>query len=97
MHKYTNYNIIEIYINRLSTTMQIFIAIDWLERISEKYLHFKTKGCGKKIFVPHRRSIWIDVLQIYFSNYVYLKDMYKFLKEIGIIQFVSKLITFVNL
>ena len=28
IHKYTNYNIIEIYIIRLSTTTQIFIAID---------------------------------------------------------------------
>ena len=28
IHKYTNYNIIEIYINRLSNTMQIFIAMD---------------------------------------------------------------------
>ena len=77
--------------------MQIFIVIDWLERISEKYLHFITKACGKEMFVPHHRSMWIDVLRKYFSNYVYLKDMYNFLKEIGIIQFVSKLITFVNL
>ena len=29
IHKYTNYNIIEIYINRLSTTMQIFIAMNY--------------------------------------------------------------------
>ena len=35
--KYTNYNIIEIYINRLSTTTQIFIAIDYLIMMSEKY------------------------------------------------------------
>ena len=29
MYKYTNYNAIEIYINRLSTTTQIFIAMDY--------------------------------------------------------------------
>ena len=39
--KYTNYNIIEIYINRLSTTTQIFIAMDYLIMMSEKYLHFR--------------------------------------------------------
>ena len=36
IHKYTNYNIIEIYINRLSTTTQIFIAMDYLIMMSEK-------------------------------------------------------------
>ena len=30
IHKYTNYNTIEIYMNRLSTTTQIFIAMDYL-------------------------------------------------------------------
>ena len=33
--KYTNYNIIEIYINRLSATTQIFIAMDCLIMMSE--------------------------------------------------------------
>ena len=65
--------------------------------MSEKYLHFKTKACGKEIFVLYRRSNWIHILQKYFSNYVYLKDMYKNLNEIGIIQVVSKLTIFVNL
>ena len=41
IHKYNNYNIIEIFINRLSTTMQIFMAMDYLILISEKYVHFK--------------------------------------------------------
>ena len=41
IHKYTNYNIIETYINRLSTTMQIFIAMDYLITMSEKYLYFR--------------------------------------------------------
>ena len=40
-HKYNNYNIIEIYINILSLKMQIFIAIDYLILMLEKYLHFK--------------------------------------------------------
>ena len=30
IHKYTNYNIIEIYIDRLSITTQIFIAMKYL-------------------------------------------------------------------
>ena len=38
--KYTNYNIIGIYINRLSTTTQIFIAMGYLIITSEKYLYF---------------------------------------------------------
>ena len=41
IHKYNNYNIIEIYIDRLSLTMQIFIAMDYLIVMSEKYLHFR--------------------------------------------------------
>ena len=41
IHKYNNYNIIETYINRLSLTMQIFIAMDYLILMSEKYLHFR--------------------------------------------------------
>ena len=43
IHEYTNYNIIEIYINRLSTTRQIFIAMDYLRMMSEKYLYLKKK------------------------------------------------------
>ena len=38
IHKYTNYNIIEIYINKLSTTTQTFITMDYLIMMSEKYL-----------------------------------------------------------
>ena len=43
IHEYTNYNIIEIYIKRLSTTRQIFIAMDYLRMMSEKYLYLKKK------------------------------------------------------
>ena len=39
--KYANYNVIEIYINRLSSTTQIFIAMDYLIMMSEKYLYFR--------------------------------------------------------
>ena len=35
-HTYNSYNIIEIYINRLSTTTQIFIAMNYLILMSEK-------------------------------------------------------------
>ena len=41
MHQYTNCNMINIYINRLSTTTQIFIAMDYSIMMSEKYFHFK--------------------------------------------------------
>ena len=34
---------------------------------------------------------WIYLLQNYFSSYVYLNDIYKTLKGIGKIQFVSEL------
>ena len=83
IHKYTNYNIIEIYINRLSTTTQIFIAMDYLIMMSEKYLYFRKrkKAFGKGFFGPPHRSNWI----------------HENLKEIWIIQDVSKLIIFVTL
>ena len=35
IYKYTNFNIIVIYINRLSATAQIFIALDYLILMSE--------------------------------------------------------------
>ena len=40
---------------------------------------------------------WIYLLQNYFSSYVYLKDIYKTLKGIGKIQFLSELIILLNL
>ena len=43
IHKHTNYNIIEIYINRLSITTQIFIAMDYSIMMSEEYFHFRKK------------------------------------------------------
>ena len=36
IHKYNNYNIIEIYLNRLITTTQIFIAMDYLTTENSK-------------------------------------------------------------
>ena len=64
IYKYTNYNMIKIYINRLSTTTQIFIAMDYSIMISEKYFHFrkKAKEFGKDILSPLRRSNWIHKL-----------------------------------
>ena len=98
-NKYTNYNIIEICINRLSTTTQIFIAIDYLIMMPEKYLYFRKrkKTCGKDIYNPFHRSNWIHVLWKYSLNYVSTKDIYRNLKEIGTTQGFSKLIVFVNL
>ena len=62
IHKYTNYNIIEVYINRLSTTTQIFIAMDYLILMSEKYHHF--------------RKSQKHVLQKYLSNTCTHKTLY---------------------
>ena len=61
IHKY-NDNIIEIYINRLSTTMLIFIAMDYLLLMSEKYVHFRKRQNHvlRNVFSP-RISNWIHV------------------------------------
>ena len=40
---------------------------------------------------------WIKLLQNYFLSYVYLKNIYKALKGIGKIQFVSELTILLNL
>ena len=40
IHKYTNYDIIA---NRLSTTTQILIAMDYFRLVSEKYFHFRKR------------------------------------------------------
>ena len=60
--KCNSYNIIEIYINRLSLTMQLFIAMDCLILMSEKYLHFRKqqKHVLRKFFSA-RRGSWIHV------------------------------------
>ena len=78
---------IEIYINRLRPTRQIFIIMDYLILMLEKYLLFRKRQnhVARKFFPT------IRVLRKYFSDYVYLKGMYKSLKEIEIIQVVSKL------
>ena len=69
IHKYTNYDIIEMYINRLSTTTQIFIAMDvrndvrYLIMMSEKYLYFRKKtNIRKDIFYSPHTSNWVHVL-----------------------------------
>ena len=80
IHKYTNYNIIEIYINRLGTTTQIFIGMDYLIMMSEKYLFLEKE---KHIFYPPHKSNWIHVLWKYFPNRVITKNMYKNLKWIN--------------
>ena len=43
IHKYTNYNITEICINRLSTTTQIFMTMDYSIMMSGKYFHFRKR------------------------------------------------------
>ena len=66
IHKYTNYNIIEIYINRLSTTTQIFIVMDYLIMMSREVTYFRkrTKHLVRK-FLTHP----IEVTgSMYFGN-----------------------------
>ena len=56
----------KIYINRLSTTTQIFIAMDYLTMMSEKYLYFrKSKKHLIRTFFTH----YIEVTgSMYFRN-----------------------------
>ena len=75
IHKYTNYDIIEIYINRLSTTTQILIAIDYFMLMSEKYFHFRKRQkhvaktpfshpvevTGSMYFGNIFRTVWISI------------------------------------
>ena len=66
INKYTNYDIIEIYIKRSSTTTQFFIAMDYLIMMSEKYLYSrKRKKHLARTFFTHP----IEVTgSMYFGN-----------------------------
>ena len=89
INKYTNYNIIEIQINRLNTTTQFFIAIDYSTLISEKYYHFRKRQRHlAKTFFSQPVKV---------TGSMSFSDMYKNLTGIGIIQAISKLTIFVNL
>ena len=57
---------LEIYINRLGTTTQIFIALDYLILMSEKFLLYRK---GQKPVV--RKLFFTLLLRKYFSNYLY--------------------------
>ena len=73
--------------------------------MSEKHRHFRKKQNHvintlinfKEITCLPRTSSQIEVRRNYFSNYIYLKNMYKTLKGLGKIQFLSELIIFVIL
>ena len=63
--KHKNYNITEIYINRLSATTQIFLAMDYLVIMSEKYFYFrKTKKYLARTFFTYTIEVadWAHVL-----------------------------------
>ena len=68
IHKYTNYNIIEIYINRLSTTTQISIAMDYLIMMSEKWLYFRKrkKHVARSIFTHPTEITGYMYFEIFF-------------------------------
>ena len=71
IHKYTNYNIIEIYINRLSTTTQIFIAMDYLIMMSEKYLYFrKRKKHLARTFFTHPIEV---------TGFIHFENIFQFI------------------
>ena len=99
IHKYTNYNIIEIYINRLSTTTQIFIAMDYLIMMPERYFPFRKrqKHLGKTFFSYSAEVTGSMNFGTIFRIMCSSENLYKNLKESGIIQAVSKLTIFVNL
>ena len=73
--------------------------------MSEKYRHFRKKQNHvintlinfKEITFLPRTSSQTEVRRNYFSNYIYLKNMYKTLKGLGKIKFLSELIIFVIL
>ena len=99
IHKYRNYDIIEIYISRWSTMAQMFMAMDYLIMMSEKYLHFRKRQKHVAVeFFFHRvevtGSMYIrKIFRITCISHI----MYKILKEIETIQVVSKLTIFENL
>ena len=59
--------------------------MDYLIMMSEKYLHFRKrqKHVPRNYFLPVEVTGFM-FLRKYFLSYVYLKDMYKNLKEIEI-------------
>ena len=74
IHRHTNYNIIKIYINRLSTTTpQIFIAMDYLKR--KKYL--------ARTFFTHTMEITgSSTSEIFFELRIYQRYVQKLKKKL---------------
>ena len=71
--------LLEKYINRLSTTTQIFIVIDYLILMSEKYFHFRKRQnhLAKTIF-----SLLVEVAgSMYFGNISRVMCFSEFLKK----------------
>ena len=58
--------------------MQIFIAMDYLILMSEKYLHFRKrqKHVPRNFFLPVEVTGFMYPRK-YFLSYVYLKDIYR--------------------
>ena len=83
IHKYNNYNIIKIHINRLTLTMQILIAMDYLILMSRStFILQNDKSMWQGIFSHPVEVTGFVYLRNYFLSYVHLKDLYKNLKEI---------------
>ena len=77
---YKNYHIIKMYINKSSTTTHIFITMNYLIMMSEKYLYFRKrkKIFVKDIFYPPHRSNWIHVFGNIFRIMYLAKYVQKF-------------------
>ena len=69
INKYTNYNIIEIYINRLSIITQTLMAMYCLIMMSVKYLYFKRRK--KKTFCKGIFSHLVEVSGSMYSGNIF--------------------------
>ena len=71
INKYTNYDIIEIYIKRSSTTTQFFIAMDYLIMMSEKYLYSrKRKKHLARTFFTHPIEV---------TGFIHFENIFQFI------------------
>ena len=80
--------------NRLGVLTSVFIAIDYFFRCHKSTFNLKNHKC---IFKDFFLLLRIYLHRNYFPRYVYLRYIYKPLKGIAKIQFVSELTILLNL
>ena len=71
--------------------------MDYFFKCQKSIFNLENNKCIRQVNVFSLPCNCIYLLQNYFSSYVYLKDIYKTLKGIGKIQFVSELTTLLDL